>query len=178
MVWTVILVLFLAAIVWLLYAPLRLEIDTAAGIFRVEWRGIALVQWLPDEGLDRIDLRVFFFRLKIPLGRSSHAAEKHPDGTEKPRKKSGSKSKTSPRTMLRLMRNMLRSFEVKRLQVWWDSDDFVWNAQAYPLAQALNAWGKPKVYINFTGQRELALQLENRMGRMIWAALQTFIFNR
>ena len=80
--------------------------------------------------------------------------------------------------MWRLGRNVLRSFEIKRLEIWWDSDDFIWNAQIYPLARFISSWGVGKIYINFTGQCELALRVENRLGRIIWAVLHTFISKR
>ncbi len=80
--------------------------------------------------------------------------------------------------MWRLGRNLLRTFKIKRLQIWWDSDDFIWNARVYPLASVVNTLGIGRVWINFTGRRELALIVENRPGRMLWAVLHTFITKR
>ncbi len=77
--------------------------------------------------------------------------------------------------MWRLFRNLLRTFEVKRFHLVWDSDDFIWNARWYPLAWHLSTLGKGLVEINFSGRRELALIVENRLGRITWAVFKTFI---
>ncbi len=171
--------LLLLIFAWLLWTPLRVEIDTASGIFRAEWRYLCAVQWLPDEGLDIIRLEAPFFRRNIRLS----GVEKHPlKKQEKPRKKPVSPVKKNKRmsvgTLWRLGRNFLRSFKIKRLQIWWDSDDFIWNAQAYPLAHFINMLGVGQVRVNFMGRRELALVVENRLGRMLGVVLYTFITKR
>lgn len=163
---------------WLLWTPLRVEIDSEKGIFRGEWRHLCAVQWLPEEGFDRIQVEAPFFRRKIQLSGVSKP-EKHRVKKQTQPALPVKKKQTFPaKTMWRLGRNMLRSFKIKRLHIWWDSDDFIWNAQVYPLAHFVNMLGIGKVWINFTGRRDLALTVENRLGRMLWAVLQTFITKR
>lgn len=182
MIGWVILGLLLLLLAGLLWTPLRVEIDTESGIFRAEWRYLGAVQWLPDEGPDVIRLEAPFFRRDIRLAGLAKT-QKRPDKTpEKQKAKPGSpvkkKQRMSAGMMWRLGRNFLRTFRIKRLQIWWDSDDFIWNARAYPLAHFINMLGVGQVRINFMGRRELALVVENRLGRMLGAVLYTFITKR
>ena len=173
----VFLAFFATILFWLLWAPLRIEIDSERGRFAIEWKYICAIEWLPEIALDRLQIRVFFIRRSVALSGSSKK-KKPADKPEKQDQKPKRRKPVSMRTMWRLARNLLRTFEVKRLQLLWDSDDFIWNAQAYPLACMVNGWSKANIQINFTGQRELALLVENRLGRILWAVLHTFTTKR
>lgn len=165
--------LFLITIGWLCWTPLRLEIDSENGVFQLEWRHVARVNWLPEQALDCIRIRAFFFERQffltnIPPKRTERAVKRSVQKA-RPRKK------TMPaRTIWRLCRRLLQSFDVKRFELQWDSDDFIWNARLYPLVWFLSTRWNAQVQVNFMGRRELALVLENRTGRMLWAVLQTF----
>ncbi|MBK8192187.1 MAG: hypothetical protein IPK76_02815 [Lewinellaceae bacterium] len=175
MIWWVLFGVFLIALAWFFWAPIRLEIDSESGIFIVQWRGICRLQWVPAEGVDQLQLTLFFIQRKIRLG-SASGAQKPEIPAKKPRsKKPVSRKKIRIQTMWRLFRNLLRTFEVKRFHLVWDSDDFIWNARWYPLAWHLSTLGKGLVEINFSGRRELALIVENRLGRITWAVFKTFI---
>lgn len=182
MIGWVILALLLLFFAWFLWTPLRVEIDTESDIFRAEWRHICAVQWLPGEGLDVIRVEAPFFRRTIALsamGTTQNSPKKSPEKPKaQPVPPARKKQHISAGMMWRLGRNFLRTFTIKRLHIWWDSDDFIWNARAYPLAHLLNMLGVGQVRINFTGRRELALVVENRLGRMLGAVLYTFISKR
>lgn len=182
MIGWVILGLLLIILVWLFWTPLRLEIDTESGIFRAEWQYLCAVQWLPDEGPDVIRLEAPFFRRNIHLSGLAQAQKRPAITPEKAKAKRVSpvkkKKRLSAGMMWRLGRSFLRTFKIKRLQIWWDSDDFIWNARAYPLFHFVNMLGVGQVWINFMGRRELALVVENRLGRMLGAVLYTFITKR
>jgi len=180
MIGWIILGLCLLGFAWLLWTPLRVEIDSENGIFRAEWRHLCAVQWLPEEGLDRMRVEAPFFRRTVQLAGLSKPQNRSKQKEEetKPARPSKKKQSFSAKMMWRLGRNLLRTFKIKRLQIWWDSDDFIWNAQVYPLASVVNTLGVGRVWINFTGRRELALLVENRPGRIIWAVLYTFITKR
>lgn len=167
----------MAVLTWFLWAPLRLEIDSTRGIFQLRWLSIGRVQWLPESGIDHFRWKIFFWQNELWLNRLPAVSKKQ--GEAKQAVKKPQTRKPLPlKTTLRLLRNVLRSFKIKRLQIWWDSDDFVWNAQVYPLTAAFNSWSQHRIYINFTGRRDLVLQVENRLGRVAWAALKTFIYKQ
>lgn len=67
MIGWLILGIFIAGLVWLLWTPLCVEIDSEAGVFRAEWRHLCAVQWLPEEGLDVIRVEAPFFRRHIHI---------------------------------------------------------------------------------------------------------------
>lgn len=182
MIGGVILALLLLIFAWLLWTPLRLEIDTESGIFRVEWQYLFAVHWLPDEGVDVIRVEAPFFRRTIALstmGTTQNSPKKSPEKPKaQPVIRARKKQHISAGMMWRLGRNFLRSFKIKRLLIWWDSDDFIWNARVYPLARLVNTLGIAQIRINFMGRRELALVAENRLGHILGAVLYTFIFKR
>lgn len=182
MIGWIILGVLLGGLAWLLWTPLRLEIDSGTGVFRAEWRHLCAVQWLPDEGLDIIRVEAPFFRRNIRLSGLSgpgKSPDKKPEKADaKPARFAKKKQRLSIKMMWRLGRNFLRSFKIKRLQIWWDSDDFIWNARAYPIAHFVNTLGIGQLRINFVGRRDLALVVENRLGRMLGAVLFTFITKR
>ncbi len=166
--------LLLVALAWLLWTPLRLEIDSEAGHFQVEWRHLMRVNWLPEEALDCIHVKAPFLNRHFFLSEMPAKREEMPAKTE-PQKPHPAKKSRSIKTAWRMGRKILRSFEVKRFQLDWDSDDFIWNARMFPLVFGLSAWKNAQVQINFMGRREIALVLENRLGRILWAVIHTFL---
>lgn len=175
MVGWILLGLLLLFLGWLFWAPIRIAIDSEAGMFAVEWWGLGRLQWLPEKSLDRLYLSVWFFQWPIRLGPSEQKAArpKKPAKTERPRKP-GPKKNMAAKTLFRMIRNVLRSFRIKRFYLVWDSDDFIWNARWYPVAWHFSYWSGGHLEINFQGRRELALTVENRLGRIAWAVLKTF----
>lgn len=164
--------LFFVLLMWLLWAPLRLVIDTEQAVFRLEWRSIGCVAWLPEQALDLLEVRVLFFRRRLQLGETGRPKPEKRQEKKRPTPKRKGKS-LSPKRLMRLAINVLRSFRVRRFHLIWDTDDFVRNAWFFPPAAWVSARGWP-VQINFQGRRELALIVENRLARVVWAVLKTF----
>lgn len=167
MIGWLILTLLSAFLIWMLWAPIRLEIDTNEDLFQLRWQGFGAIQWLPKDGLDCIRFDFWLFHKKIFLSRVKTAEKAKP--IPKPQKKSNFKIST----MWRLFKNLWGSFTVRYCRVTWDTEDFLWNAWAYPLAQA---WGNGRVEVNFQGRQEVRLLVENRLGKLAGVLLRTFIF--
>ncbi len=176
MIALILLFVLLALVAWLLWTPLRIEIDSEAGIVYLAWQGVASVKWEAEQGLDVLQLRVIGFRKDLRMGQERGV--KAPPTAAKPagkkRKKARVRRAFPLKTILRMARNVLCTFKINRLKIYWDSDDFIWSARLYPLVFYLNYRIGGQVAINFRGRRALALSVENRLGRMIWAVLQTF----
>lgn len=169
--------LLMLVLIWLLWTPIRLEIDSENSHFQLEWRHIARVRWLPEQALDCLFIKALFWERQLYL--TNHPVKRTQTVSAPKVKKAPPVKKPLPlKTIWRLTRHLLQSFEVKRFQVQWDSDDFIWNARVFPLAWFLSTRWNARVQINFMGRRELALVLENRPGRMLWAVLQTFFTKR
>lgn len=157
-------------LLWLLLMPFQLEVDTAEGLFRFEWKTLVLVLWLPEEGWDMVKIDAPFFHKKISVAarswRPSRQKAKTLPHTEKPASK-----RASSRLAWRVVPAVLRTFKVQRCVLWLDTDDYVQNAWLYPV---FGLWNhrRIRVVVNFLGKNDLALLVQNSLGRMVWAALK------
>lgn len=156
-------------LLWLLLVPFELEIDTTKGVFRFEWKTIARVLWLPEEGWDVVKVDAPFFHKKI-----SSAAIK---SRRSPRRKvSPDAPKPAPKRLAskwawRVVPAVLRSFQVRRCVLWLDTGDYVRNAWLYPVFGLLQNQ-RIRVVVNFLGKNDLSVLVQNSLGRMAWAALR------
>lgn len=165
---------------WLLWAPLRLEIDSVRGVYRLAWVPLAAAEWQPDKGLDVVEIRMLFFRKVLALSqmKSSRSKPAQAKATGRlPAPRPAKPSRLSFAQVRKLVISLLRTFRLRRCRIWWDSDDFVLNAWLFPLAYWLKNEAAA-VYVNFQGRRDLVLLLENRMGRLLWILVKFFIFNK
>lgn len=179
MVLWLLLFLLLAALLWLLWAPFRLEIDSTRGIYRLAWAPLAAATWLPEKGLDVVEIRVLFFRRKIALatvGKRKPKLEKPPATKQKRRPKPSGRARFSLKNWS-LVINLLKTFRVRHCRVWWDSDDFVLNAWLFPVGRLLTG-GNIRLAVNFQGRRDLALLVENRLGRILWVITKFFVHHK
>jgi hypothetical protein len=155
----------------LLWAPIRLEIDTRADLYRVQWSRIASAAWLPEQGLDLVEVRIFFWKRKIALLQMS--AQKGKKSMPKLEEKRGEKpAKKARRPGLRSVKKILKTFEVRRCHIALDTGDYVWNAWLFPVFWFLKSQ-KMRVWINFQGKNELSLLVQNRLGRILWALVSS-----
>lgn len=173
MVFGIILLVFLGLTAWLLFAVFRVEIDSRRGVVGVDWGSIFGVLWAPADAWDILHLRVFGWRRQIQLNASS--------GTKiarTPEKKNVQRSgkRMSAKVLIRLARRVIRTFRVRKCRITWDSGDFIWNAWAYPVVHILDMHVNGTIGVNFVGKREVHLVVENRLGRILWAAGKTLIF--
>lgn len=180
MFWMLLFILVLGLVLLVLLAPLRLEINSVNGIYKMEWWPLAVVRWLPETGLDVVEVQLLFFRKQIEMSKlgekqkpPSSAPVKAPVGSGKPRKR----SEMSVQEIFRLAAGLLKTFRVRQCRIWWDTDDYLINAWLYPLAY-LRSNGAVQVSINFQGRRDVVLMVENRLGRVLWHLTKTLIFNK
>lgn len=150
----------------LLVLPLEVEVDTRRDIFSVKWKGIFGIRGVPAANRWRWFFSIFFFEKEWT------EKTKQPKSVEKKKVKKA-KSALSPGQMWRLLKNMLRAVDVKRLRINWDTGDFALNAQLFPLCHFLSRRGR-QFQINFFGKQEFSILLQTRPYRLAWAFLQLF----
>lgn len=155
----------------LLLTPLRLAIDSIRGVYQIRWYGLATLNWLPEESLDMLEVRTLFFKKRFNL--AEHIPQRKPAG--KPARKTRARSAPSPRNMLKTALAILKTFRVRRCQINWDSGDYVLNAWLFPVCFFLNRF-PASVSVNFNGQCDIVLIIENSAGRLLWAFLKSSIF--
>lgn len=174
MVFGIILLVFLGLTAWLLFAVFRLEIDSRRGVVGVDWGSIFEVIWAPADAWDILHLRVFGWRRQIQMNASSSGTKTEPPPAKKNVQRSG--KRISTRVLIRLARRIIRTFRVRKCHIAWDSGNFICNAWAYPVAHILGMHINGTIGVNFVGKQEVHLVVENRLGRILWAAGKTLIF--
>ena len=158
-------IIIVLPILWLLFSPIILRIDTKQQQYWVRWRGIASFQLklLEDDLILR--LQVWFWKKDFyPLDGLLKAGK--PSSTKKAKKGRTRKKRNWKRFASRL----LGSFRVKQFDLRLDTDDYVLNSYLYPVFHLLNF--KPvQLGINYQGESSLELQIENRLIRLLRAIL-------
>lgn len=138
-------------IVWLLAAPLVVQLDTRIPCLTIEWMWIFRWIWRPK----------------------TEAPASPKKDTRKPRKKQ-EKKRPRKRPVEWIMRKMVKSirvigtFRVQKLEIALDTGDPVKTAKMYPFNYYPYPPGK-KVYINFAGENYLFLRITNRPWRILFA---------
>ncbi len=157
--------LLVAPILWILFAPIVLRIDTKMGVYRVRWKGIASFQFSIQEDVPILSLHIWFWKKDFqPLDALSKARK--PNSKKKAKKRKSRKKRNWRRLGLRL----LHSFKVRQFDLMLDTDDFVLNSYLYPVFHMLHC--KPlQLGINYQGESSLQLRIENRLIRLLKAIL-------
>ena len=154
-----VLLVILALLLWVLFAPLSIKADTYSNEYYLSWGGIGKAEFIPLPDDILIRLRLAFWKKELyPLHPSPPKAKK------KPHKKEHKGGGPLP---LRRMISVLKTFEIRDFRLEVDTDDYVWNACLYPVFY----WIKPLqkyVALNFQGRNECRLLIRNRVWRMAW----------
>lgn len=177
MIWLLyfILLVFLITVIWLLIAPFQLMIssDNPIAIFR--WKGLGDVVFvIEDEPIIR--LRIWFWRkLFYPFqwnfksGKSAEEKEEKKKAAKKPKPK---KSKGFP---FKLIRKLMGTFKVRAFRLNVDTDDYAVNGMLYPLAFWLSKYRNVHCQVNFEGDFEFFLFIENQIYRLAWVTIRHYI---
>lgn len=163
MTWLLVIVSFIILLlVWLLLAPLQLEIDTRKPAATIKWISIGSAAiWYDEEWW--LSFRVFFFHKTIRLASMK----------AKPKKITGrrvKKTKRKPKGILKKMIRVLRSFRVMEWRLAVDTGDYALNAQLYPLNFFCRL--QQQLVVNFSGENYLYLRIQNRPAKMLYAFLR------
>lgn len=176
MFWILLLVFVGGLSCWVMWAPLRLEVNSINGIYKIDWWPLASANCLPETGLDVVEVQFLFFRKQfkmMQLGKKQKTSTPPPVHPDKPRKRSA----MSVPEIFRLVSGLAKTFRVRQCRIWWDTDDYLINAWLYPVAHFRRS-DAVQVLINFQGRRDVVLVVENRLGRVLWYLTKTFIFNK
>ena len=148
---------------WLLVAPLLIEIDTRVPRAKMKWQSIGSGTAFYN-GEWWLTFRIFFYHKTI---RFSEIASK-------PHKKRIAKKRTKkPLPASRALKKIaavLRTFHIKEWQLAIDSDNYVLNAKLYPLNYLPHT--AEHIHINFTDENYLVLKLSNRPWKILYAFIR------
>ena len=73
--------------------------------------------------------------------------------------------------MLRKAIRVMRTFRVTQWEMDVDTGDYVWNAWLYPVGHWMSK-GNRHIRVNFRGENEWLLTVENRLYRIVYALIR------
>jgi hypothetical protein len=172
-VFTVVLAFLLALILWIIFIPVYLRINTRLGQYELKQAGIITIAFHPYQK-PALTMRVIGIRVNVE-NKGDGAEKVKSEGHVTPRrKKSKRRIHRSPGAWLYLIRGMLNSIRLKKLTGTMDLDDVVLNAQLVPV-MLLVSRGPVMMSVNFTKQYFLAMEMEARISKMIWVFIRFLI---
>lgn len=157
-------IFLLLVVIYFLFAPLRLEIDTNLHLYRFSVVPIFSIRWVTDAIPHYAELRIFGFRKKI-------------ERWEKPASKQEvvvveEKSKRKPVSLnFKKIKAVLHSFRVKKWFINIDTGDMALNGKLFPWLFTLSFITKRTFRINFIGKTEVFISIQNNAFRMMKAYL-------
>jgi len=163
---TIILSLLLLLIIYILWMPIILFVDTQTNEYYVQLRGLAKARIQADKKeVFKIKMKVLFLNFKFyPL------RKKKPSAKSKKIKKYNKKNSIKRIEFKKYLR-MLRTFKIKRLFINIDTGDCISNAKLFPLFAFLNQT-KASFNVNFEGRNQMVLHMQNRPINIIKSFVQ------
>jgi len=159
---------------WMLFATLRLYIDTAENQYYVQLKGLMAARIVPSDDFFHIKFRIPFYTFRY----NPFEERKPKKETKKKPKKSPSAKKKKKRktwsTNLDLIKSLLATFKVKHCVIDLDTGNYPLNAKLVPVFTLLNH-GPVNMRANFRGKSYLFLEIENRLVRFIKPAFKYLI---
>jgi hypothetical protein len=152
--------------IWLLTAPLYIEIDTRVPEAKLRWMSIGCCtiryqrEWL-------LDLKVPFYRHTFRLANMASQKKKP---VEKGEKKIKPARQKSPLRKLQKGWQVLRSSTVQQWQLSIDTGDYTKNARLYPFTFYPTLYGH--LTISFTNENYFFIRIRNQVWRMLVAYLR------
>jgi hypothetical protein len=151
----ILLIVVTGFVLYLLFIPLILEVDTIRQDYYLRIGTLALIKLEPHtDKLMQLRLRTLYRNFYFyPLTYKS--TEKKTSPAQKKKKQGIRKIKI--RTVLKIV----RSFKVKKLKVVMDTGNWIVNSKWYPVFYFMNEYGG-KWAINYEGKNSLQLRVMNR----------------
>jgi hypothetical protein len=163
----VILFLSFGLLVWIVVAPIIIKINSTQQVYELHWVSIGHASVLFNTDQIIVAFQIFFFKKRIAIDLfkiCTSTKESKPD-----RKKNKSKSYSFSKTGYKV-KKVLQSFQVKKLWLNLDTDDYYYNAFLYPIFFFVKG-DHYRLNINYQGKNELILIVKNRFIRILFAII-------
>ena len=167
---SIILGLILLTIIIVLIAPFRFILDSHTQRIAFEWPPFGSAKLiLKADGHPLLMYKILLWQRELALFDLKFKPTKEIEkGKQKKERKS---KKTGARWARRKFIPLWHSFKLKELKLNLDTDDYCKNAYLFPLFHFLSNGKNRQLGINFNGESELRLIIENRIIRMIKAMI-------
>ncbi|MBL7112359.1 MAG: hypothetical protein ISS19_10515 [Bacteroidales bacterium] len=156
-------------LLWLLFAPLIIRVDSDNQRYSLSVPGIFKAMVVPDDKLFHIRLWVLFIPFKIdPMRRRMKKGEEQGRNKRKKRRRDFSKLM---KARLMALKELIRSFTLKKLWLNLDTDDFILNSHLVPVFTTINNQDV-NLTVNYEGEISLFMVLNNRIASLLWIGMK------
>jgi hypothetical protein len=153
-----------AVILWLVFVPVYMVVNTRAGIYSVSQTGTFAVSLHPGQ-IPLLHVNIFGFR--VQQGGEKKTLEKAPVT----RKRKRTSKKKSLDAWLFLIDGIMRGFKCKKIECTIDSGDVVLNAQLVPIMMLMSN-SLVRMSVNFRNENEVNLVLLCRLNKILWTIIR------
>lgn len=169
MIFWIILILLLLFLMWLLFAPLKLVIDTYEKKYYLELQYLIKISFVFKRAYIGIKFRVLFIPYEMDLIKKIAQSKAKEEKEKKAKKKKRMQANilVLVNRIFRLLKDNLNSFNLKYLHLGFDTGDHFKNAMLIPVLSSVNT-DKIWMGVNFTGDYFLRLRIENRIYRLLF----------
>ena len=161
----VLLAMLLFAILWIVFIPVHVRINTDRDLYEISQAGTVKLSFHPYGAP--------FVRLQA-LGISLNVSKRGTTPPPSHAKGGATRINRSPAAWRFLVKGIYRSLRLNRLVCAVDLDDVVLNAQLVPVLMLLEG-GVVRLSTNFTNRCFLELEMEARLNRVIWVFIRFLI---
>lgn len=158
MILYVLLIVVLGAVVYIFFAPFYVEIDSTRNLYRFRFHRLIY-----------LDLKI---GNELTLEMSALGWKKEfkslPETENRDRKKKSTEIKKADRGMppVKKIVRILRSFQLTKCHVRFDSGDMQLNGILFPVFAWLNWYSHRDIQISFTGTNTVVLEIKNNLARV------------
>lgn len=163
---TAFLLFVLMIILYLLFAPFYIEVNSITSLYRIRFHHLASISLKPVNGSVTLELNILFWKKQL------NRSQNNEPGIQ--RIKDEKNKKTRKRSLsMQTLKNLLMSFKLNTFDVLLDTGDVTLNGKLYPFFYLLGIFIRKPVQINFTGQSHIILEIENSLARLALAFIRS-----
>ena len=148
-------------LIYLLYAPFYVEINSLTGLCRMRFHHIASAGLEVKDRSLKLVLKITWWRTEMDL-LTKREPRKKKEVSRKPKNKGWKLS-------VRKIRKVLAGFKLNQCSITIDTGNQQINGILLPLFLRLSRVTGKKIQISFHGENEIILQMENNLARIVWA---------
>lgn len=157
--------IILLIILWIIFAPMILSVNTDTGDYSLRIPGIFKVRLITDEDLFYIRARMFFIPFRIDPFRIVQPQIKIKQEVER------QAGQVILSYRLRALRELLSSFRLKYLYLDIDTNDVFLNAYLYPVFLFLRS-DRIQCATNYLERTRVILDMRNRLASLLWIGIK------
>jgi len=162
----IILSVILLVIMWMIFVPVNIRVNSAAGLYEIRQPGTIRTSWHPGE-IPSVRMQVFGFSIDM----QRREGEPHRRSVRRQSGTPGERKRKSFASWLDFLHRLSRSFQCRRFVCNVDFDDVVLNAQLLPVGYLISR-GPVVVHVNFEKKYLLDVWIQARVHRILWAFMR------